>query len=85
MSAHVLSPIFFLAFRGLTILGNSKAIGVRAMEVQADILEFSPVSPSVSDEILGMSEHFCTDKQNPSIYTTCGTRLRQKPFKWQSS
>lgn len=72
MIARVLSPVFLLAFRGLIILSKPKASRVRAVlcccNMQGDALEFSHVPPTISDGILGMSEHFLTDKETEHIH-----------------
>lgn len=55
---------FFLAFHALIIFSQSMASRASAVvwccEIQADTLEFSNVFPTISAEILGMSEHICT-------------------------
>lgn len=81
--AHVLSPIFLLAFHGLVILSKPKASRVRAVlcccNIRGDALEFSHVSPTVSDEILGAMDEILqsifllTKKQSTSMYTVCST------------
>lgn len=62
LTAHVLSPIFFLAFHEFIILSKSKASRVRAVlcccNMQVDALEFSHVSATVSDEIIEFQSTF---------------------------
>lgn len=66
MSCHQFFLSFFMNWPSLVI---QRPLG---WGMQADAPEFSHLSPTVSDEVLGMWEHFCTDRAH-SCYTTCST------------